>query len=326
MMGDQGTNIHVIMAIHDPDLLRLNRQIASILDQQDCRVSLSLFADGPQKDEANLSMLCEKWERVDLTVFPENLGPGATFLAGLERVLELEGYNDSFFAFADQDDIWNLDKCNLSIRAINQNKAAAVHCDMRVVDDELLEIAPSIFDHEMRNLEPTATDLFLRNNATGMTLVFTEQLARKLVELSDLRPTMWLHDHFTAFIALCCFSKTDGSNGLTCLKVPLVDYVQHGNNLVGAATKKTQIPGFSFLREDGPSARYLKSGELLIAGILARVELAPHVEEELHDLLSSLRASGIIELLSTVRHLLPLRWVNKSHYLRLFWSALFSKN
>lgn len=222
-------HVDVIMAIYRPDMARLVEQVESILDQQGVTARLFLFADGPMPD---LDAIRHRWAgqpRVRLIALPENRGPAATFVEGIAHVLALPDADRvyGYLAFADQDDIWDGDKLAVTVAALEREAASAAHSDARLVDGEGRLIAPSIFETERRDRACTTEALFFRNVATGMTMVFDRETAVLALSLRDARPSLWLHDHFIAMIAMA-------RNGLAFVDRPLVSYVQHGNNVVGA--------------------------------------------------------------------------------------------
>ena len=253
--------VQVAMAVYKPDMAALRRQVASILDQQGCAVRLTLFADGPMPQLPALEALVGEDERLALVAFPENRGAAATFMEGLAH-LAAQPDAPGHFAFADQDDVWDADKLALSLERLAATGADAVHADCRVAGPTLEPIAPSVFALERRNLTPSLTELFFRNNATGMTMVMDAALARQAAALRHLRPQGWLHDHLVAVLAAA-------GRGLAVLDRPVVSYIQHGANEVGARAPSARLTASGgFMRAGGHADRYLTQGAALIAAIL----------------------------------------------------------
>jgi glycosyltransferase involved in cell wall biosynthesis len=171
--------IEVVMAIYRPNMAALERQVASVLAQQGCRVRLHLFADGPMPELADVARLAQRDDRICLTAFPQNRGAAATFCEGLAAVAAMPG-EGRCFAFCDQDDVWHTDKLARSLARLSAQGADGVHGDVRVVDAAGTVIAPSAFALEGRVPTGDPAALFFRNNATGMTMLLGEALARRV--------------------------------------------------------------------------------------------------------------------------------------------------
>jgi hypothetical protein len=306
--------IHVVLAVFKPDMSALERQIGSVLAQQGCAVHVHLFADGPMPQLPQIEALAGRHAAMSLTLFPENRGPAATFLEGLAHVLAKAGNapGPRWFAFCDQDDVWTADKLAASHVRLEQASAACVHADARVTDTSQNVIAPSLFALEQRKHSPSLAALFFRNTATGMTMLFTEALARQVTAHRHLRPARWLHDHFTAFIAAC-------GNGLAYEDRALADYVQHEGNLVGAGGVRSRQPRGGFLGSDSGAAQLLASGDLLVQALLEDRSTPAHKRPEIARLHKLLTERGVSELWRALRAQTN---IPRALLARLFWSKL----
>lgn len=313
-MVGAGPTIFVILAVYRPDMAFLERQITSVLDQHGCNVRICLIADGPMPQLAVIGKSVEQDDRLSLTVFAENRGPAETFLGGLDHALSQphDHAQERWFAFCDQDDVWHPDKLATSFQRLTQSQAACVHSDARLVDADLNLIAPSMFEEEAREHYPSLTARFFRNNATGMTMLFDEALARQVAGLRHLRPSLWLHDHFTAFIAAA-------GRGLAFEERALVDYVQHGGNAVGAGRIRFTWPRFAALNPQGEAARELGSGAELIRALLADAAGTRAELERLHRLLTR---RGLPAAFEALRILSTINDVPRRMLVRLLWSKL----
>jgi len=309
--------ISVILAVFRPDMAFLEQQIASVLDQHGCTVRIFLFADGPMPQMAAIAALVGKDARLSLIARPANRGPAETFLGGLDHALSLpkDGAGDRWFAFCDQDDIWQQNKLAISHQRIVQSQAACIHSDARLVDADLNLIAPSMFDAERRERNPSLIARFFRNSATGMTMLFDEKLAQQLTGLRHLRPSMWLHDHFTAFLAAA-------GRGLDFEDSALVDYVQHGGNAVGAGRAGFTWPKFAALNPQGETAQQICSGAELIRTLLAGETAAASTRIELERLHGVLTERGVPAAFETLRIAGTTNSVPRRMLARLLWSKL----
>mgnify|MGYP000697644736 CR=1 FL=1 len=102
-----------------------------------------------------------------------SLGARGNFSVLLGRALELSP-GLRFFAFCDQDDVWLPEKLDrLVSRAVQLEQEqpglpVLVHCDLRMVDEDLAELHPSFWRHQ--RIDPGCTDLrslILKNTVTA---------------------------------------------------------------------------------------------------------------------------------------------------------------
>ncbi len=318
-MGSAATNprVAVVMALYHPDQTRLEKQIASICNQSRTDLSLHLFADGPMPQLAQIRDIAGNHQDATLECFEENRGPAPTFLAGLEWALD-KCPDAEYFAFADQDDVWLEDKLARSTDTLIRSGAAAVHTDASLTDDRGTEIASSMFEYESRDRSPTLKRLFFRNNATGMTMVLTRDLARQVIELRDMRPNTWLHDHFAAFLA-------KAGDGLEFLLEPTVQYVQHGGNVVGANAVSGSVGASgNFAKSGSASDLVLRQGAALVSSLLDSEKTNPRIRAELEELKHLLYGRGIVDLLRTLPELLRISQRARPLMARLVWCKLTS--
>ena len=306
------------MAVYKPDMPSFARQVASIMEQTGAEPNLFVFADGPMDQLSQIERLLARYDRARFVPFPENRGAVLTFLAGLQHVLDQPtGLADPpYFAFADQDDIWDEDKLAQSFDALRGSKANAVHTDARLVDSGLRETSTSLFEFERRRCNPGLPGYFFRNNVTGMTLLFDRPTAEMAVSLLDVKPSVWLHDHFIGMLA-----RT--RSGLTLLHRSTVSYVQHGGNVVGAQARRRLSFSGSFLTRHGLAGRYLKEGERFVDALLASDWPSPQGRVDLLQLQRLLRRRGLPGFLAIFAERRELRTVGVPLLARLLWSKLF---
>jgi glycosyltransferase involved in cell wall biosynthesis len=150
-----------------------------------------------------------------------NAGAVRTF----ERLLSLVG--TEYFALCDQDDVWLADKLEKSVSLLESSGADLVYTDLKVVDEDLSELAPSLWSFS--NIVPVAgralVPLILKNSFTGCTVVGRTSLLRKALPFP---PGIPMHDWWLGLVAAC-------GNGVAPLHEATVLYRQHGSNEVGVA-------------------------------------------------------------------------------------------
>jgi len=137
-----------------------------------------------------------------------------------------------YVAFADQDDIWYPEKLERSlgmIRHMEKNCAPdiplLVHGDLHLVDEHGDSMGYNFLGYQ--RLDPRRTqpdDLAVTNVVTGCTCLLNRPL---LVKALPIPVEAQMHDWWIALVA-SVFGQ------IQVLKEPLIDYRQHGQNLLGA--------------------------------------------------------------------------------------------
>jgi len=150
-----------------------------------------------------------------------NQGAIATFECLLSTV------DTEYFALCDQDDVWLPDKLERTVSLLGSSGADLVYTDLRVVDEDLNELAPSMW--HLSNIVPVAgravVPLILKNSVTGCTVVGRTSMLRKALPFPAGIP---MHDWWLGLVAAC-------GNSVAPLREATVLYRQHGGNEVGVA-------------------------------------------------------------------------------------------
>jgi glycosyltransferase involved in cell wall biosynthesis len=150
-----------------------------------------------------------------------NAGPVRTF----ERLLSM--VSTEYFALCDQDDVWLLDKIEKSVSLLESSGADLVYTDLEVVDENLGELASSMWC--LSNIVPVTgrglVPLILKNSVTGCTVVGRTSMLKKALPFPAGIP---MHDWWLGLVAA-------SGNGVVPLKQATVLYRQHGNNEIGVA-------------------------------------------------------------------------------------------
>ena len=165
--------------------------------------------------------------QVTLLDYPAQGGAYANFMSLLQRV------EAPYYMFCDQDDVWHREKIALTMAAMKQAehggqwRPVVVHTDLRVVDGNGLQLAPSFW--QQAGIRPNLFHTFaqrISNVVTGCTMLFNQPARAAALRR---RPACCpLHDEWVTI--RCC------AEGGTV--VPLfqqtIDYRQHTGNTLGA--------------------------------------------------------------------------------------------
>lgn len=208
----------------------LAQQLESILEQDYSGWRILVADDG--SDDKTVEVL-RKYSGVlgDRLVWQgenaRNLGPTQVFsaLAGMSTA--------AYQMFCDQDDVWLPDKISKTLAAMRaaearcgNNTPLLVHTDLRIVDSDLLTIAPSFWRYQ--KLEPGSggklNRLLSQNVVTGCTVMSNRALTDLAVPIPGGAA---MHDWWLALVAVL-FGEVVSLDEATML------YRQHGSNSIGA--------------------------------------------------------------------------------------------
>lgn len=213
----------------------LRQQLDSLLAQT--LRGVEVFARDDGSTDATRNIL-EEYRKKGLLRWDagENLGAARSFWQLLQNCEEAD-----YYAFCDQDDIWDPDKLAVAVRALQSLDPGkpALYCgDVRVADAGLRILRETM----VRGMPTDYPHALLKNIAPGCTFVFNHP-ARELLRAYDAeRLGIDLHD-WTAFQIIACFGQVIFD------PTPHMSYRQHGANAIGAhhttpAALLKKIPSF----------------------------------------------------------------------------------
>lgn len=178
-------------------------QIDSILNQKHVNVTLSIRDDGStDKTYAILQDYANRYNNIMLQS-GDNIGYAASFWT----LLLQSTAEYSFYAFSDQDDIWDDTKLASAIYALEQysEQYKLYASALRVVDEQLTEQYVNTFPR----LQPTLGSAITRPRLSGCTMVFNPALF-SLCQSFDIRNTdgkCLAHDVAVYLTTLACGGK-----------------------------------------------------------------------------------------------------------------------
>lgn len=226
--------LQVLMACYNGERY-LPQQLASLQNQNDPCFSVLMQDDG--STDGTLALLAQATadSRFQLA---KNSGQHH---GAIGNFLSLMAQCDAdYAALCDQDDIWAADRLSCCRAAMEQAEAhygadtpLLVHSDARLVDADGNTLQESFFAHQgWDKTVTTLPRLLVQNNVTGCTLLMNAALRRLVVQHGD-PARMHMHDWFIALTA-AAFGQ------IIFVDEPLVNYRQHGVNVMGAS-QQTQV-------------------------------------------------------------------------------------
>lgn len=130
-----------------------------------------------------------------------------------------------YIATCDQDDVWRKDKLEKLYNYINETGCSLVHSDTRLIDNTGHELASSGRRYSDLSRKHYLSEYILgENDVTGCTMMFNSSLKKLIFPF----PThYYYHDQWLAIWAC-------RNGGIGFIDQPLIDYRQHGNNVVAS--------------------------------------------------------------------------------------------
>ncbi|MGN0437448.1 MAG: glycosyltransferase [Lachnospiraceae bacterium] len=155
----------------------------------------------------------------------DNLGPAFSFL---DLMKHCEGYD--YYAFCDQDDVWNQDKMLKAVSMLqkndlNQNQPCLYLSNAQLVDGSLNPCGRNVYK---QNPKVDFETVACAGGLLGCTMVFNEALA-KLLRDYPMPKKIIMHDAYTSLVCL----SLDGM--ILYDECATMKYRQHEENVVGVA-------------------------------------------------------------------------------------------
>lgn len=214
--------VAVILGYYDGNKY-LIEQLDSIINQTHRNIGIFISDDySPEKPDTS-SLTLKEEQSLYIKCNEVNQGFCKNFLNALTTV------NDGFeyFAFSDQDDIWNSDKIERALNILSQypSDKPALYASSTTIVGECgqLELGTSpIFKKP-----PSFANALVQNIGGGNTMVFN-QAAKDLIAKSSMNIDIVSHDWW-------CYQIVSGAGGMVHYDPePCLKYRQHPKSLVGS--------------------------------------------------------------------------------------------
>lgn len=230
--SEQTPHVAILMATYNGEKY-LAHQLDSILRQTYTNWSLYIQDDlSTDQTSSIIKAYTARDQRIHFVDNKEKLGAKRNFISLMEKV------ESDYFMFSDQDDEWLPNKIALTMEKMleeengNAGMPVIVHTDLRVVDAQLKEMAPSLW--EMFRISPRILcNLDMLGGhclVTGCTMMFNNAVKKISVPMPE---AAIMHD---VWMALATF-KHGGKIGY--VETPTILYRQHGSNTLGASDFRT---------------------------------------------------------------------------------------
>ena len=202
----------------------LAEQLDSIAAQAHPDWELWVSDDGSKDDTlAILEAYRAKWGSDRLSFF---LGPAQGLATNFLSLACKAGIQAAYYAYADQDDIWEPDKLSRAVNwlATMQPSVPALYCSRTIlVDAAGKETGLSVLHAK----PPCFANALVQNIAGGNTMVFNNA-ARNLLRESGADVRVVTHDWWTYIVVTGCGGKVFYDPH------PTIRYRQHGRNQLGS--------------------------------------------------------------------------------------------
>ena len=214
----------VLMATYNGEKY-IKEQIESILNQ-DINLDFTLIIRDDGSTDNTRNIICEYADTGKLVFIEgENKGAAQCFISLLRDNPEYD-----YYAFSDQDDIWNEDKLQRGIRAISEINDPALYCtNCELVDSNLNDIGRNT--HRKKPHYTLESVLCLASCAQGCTSVFNKELA-SIIQDNDMPDVFIMHDS----LLTCLCALIDGK--IIYDDIPSMKYRMHDNNVFGMVSAK----------------------------------------------------------------------------------------
>lgn len=210
-------SVTVLMSTYNGEKY-LKEQIDSILNQIGVLVNLIVRDDG--STDKTKTILQSYAEHGKLNWYSgDNLGAAYSFMDLIKHVSDSD-----YYAFSDQDDIWDSDKLQAAVNVLNKyhiDDIVLYSCRSRIVDQN-----NQLISNSNTNLPVTTyIDSLIHNNNQGCTMVFGASLLKLLKQYNG--KNLLMHDYLALKVCLAV--------GGTVIKDSnaYMGYRQHGNNVIG---------------------------------------------------------------------------------------------
>lgn len=223
-MEANATHVAVLMAVKNGSVY-LPEQIDSIINQQDCQITLFISDDCSSDGSMELLQQYEK-NVSNIKLLPKTDAMGSAALNFYRLIVDVKTDDFDYIAFSDQDDIWLPNKLSRHIQLAREHSADGVSSNVTA-------FWPNGRKQLLNKAQPQRElDYLFESAGPGCTFLMTPRLISKvrehLLQENSLAKTVALHDWLT--YAIC---RASGWRWIIDFQSS-VHYRQHQSNVLGA--------------------------------------------------------------------------------------------
>ena len=193
----------------------LDKQMQSIVSQKDVDdIKIRILVRDDGSTDGTIDIL-NKWKkRIDISIIKgENIGARNSFF-----VLLNSAPKSDYYAFCDQDDIWNYDKIAKSLNCIIKDKTL-YFSNVEYIDKNDYSLKKNLLS---KDFALSLERLFMCNPANGCTMVWDDGIQEVLKKVNNSSFTM--HDEFVCMVAFV-------AGNVVYDEIPSMKYRIHGENV-----------------------------------------------------------------------------------------------
>lgn len=199
-MASDYRKVEVMMATYN-GAKYVGRQLDSILHQEGVEVHITVRDDGSSDNTMEVLRHYEESYPHRIKVYEgENTGCTRCFLLLLDLA-----ENADFYAFSDQDDIWDSNKLSVALSNICNRSRVLYTSNLRICSEELEEMGRSSFSKEYLSIGSE----FARHRYAGCTYVFDKEMKDIVSCFSNLNLPAGRMPSHDSLIARCAFACGD---------------------------------------------------------------------------------------------------------------------
>jgi glycosyltransferase involved in cell wall biosynthesis len=220
---DSAPDVAVLLCTHNGGKF-LAQQLESIALQKGVALGIHVSDDGSQdQTQSILKAFRERWGQTRLSVVQ---GPKRGHVDNFFSLIfaNIEG---AYFAFSDQDDIWDADKLSRAVKALSSlpEDRPALYCSRSLLIDEY---GATIGFSPLFGKPPGFANALIQNIGGGNTMVMNRKARNLLCAVGPV--DIVAHDWWTYILVT-------GSGGAVVYdQRPSLSYRQHKDNVIGSST------------------------------------------------------------------------------------------
>ncbi|BBK78218.1 hypothetical protein CBU03nite_31160 [Clostridium butyricum] len=236
--------VSILLAVYKPNENWLIEQLISLNKQNYENLNLYVYDDCPEYP-TNTEIFNKYITNFEYKIIRGEVNKGSN--KAFEELTKIA--DGDFFAYCDQDDIWETNKISLMMDEFTED-VTLVCCDLSIIDEHSNKTHESLCDIRKRIVYKSgyglAKDLLMTNFVTGCAMIVKKNIAIKAVPFID----ELVHDQWIAVIAAL-------GGKIKFVDKSLVRYRQHSNNQTGILTGVVDKTSYYEKRIDDFYSRYL---------------------------------------------------------------------